>query len=67
MGHKFKFLHKELGLETHFGSKELKENSWQLIWKDIYFENINLHIIQKKSTNSEKKPIKCGGVFSLTY
>lgn len=63
MGHKFKFLHKELGLETHFGSKELKENSWQLIWKDIYFENINLHIIQKIDKFRKKKSIKVVGFF----
>lgn len=63
MGHKFKFLHKELGLETHFGSKELKENNWQLIWKDIYFENINLHIIQKIDKFRKKKSIKVVGFF----
>lgn len=63
MGHKFKFLQKELGLETHFASKELKENSRQLIWEDIYFENINLHIIQKIDKFTENTYKMLRGLF----
>lgn len=65
MGRKFKFLHKDLGLETNFCIKRIEGEQSTTDLRRYLFREHQLAHYTKKLTNSLKKtpPIKCCGVF----